>query len=268
MKVVKVPGAPTIRDLFTAAQTCLGRELEGTEIERIRHKYAHACPPDKSNDNEIIRPEKLHHNWMEMLKERSAGGQPDLFTHLFEGKQTSQLQSCATIQGVNVAALKGIQTQLQHDLAVRAWLNTPAHCNPSDLTLYRQYLYEIDAEVEARLASGQISDADSFKDSLRVPQHAIVTWRKRRIKEAQAKKNARCKSTAVDTRTELFRHIRAQISTTHIGHISAPVSEVASPAPPLILTAPEPADVREHVCMHACMVRVCVCVHVCKYHRE
>ena len=86
---------------------------------------------------------------------------------------------------------------------------------------------EVDAETDTRLAANEIADAHSFKASLKVPEHAIAKFRKKRIKEAQAKHNAQRGTGQVDTRVELFRHIRTQIAQTHIRHIVAAKPETA-----------------------------------------
>ena len=106
--------------LFSATEHCFARELEACEKARIRLKYSSVCPPDEAMDGEVVRDDILHHNWMELLAENSLGPDGDLFKQMMEGKHMTQIRRCAEIQGVDQAALRGIETGLQHELVVRA----------------------------------------------------------------------------------------------------------------------------------------------------
>ena len=166
-KTAEVPGEPSMLNLFSAAEYCFGRELNGIEKGRIRLKYASMSPPDPSADGSLISVEILHDNWMEFLKVSSLGANQDLFEYLrTDGMSSTQRQLQASIQGVHEAALKGISTDLQHTLLVRAWLCLPQRGIPGKGTLHKAYEREVDAEVAHQAHAGQIADAASFKATL------------------------------------------------------------------------------------------------------
>lgn len=169
-----LPASPTLGDLQDAVAGALDRDLLPSEADRLQQAYTDAG----SALDTVILPDRFEYQWFVWCKEMSRNTNDDLVQRLqHDGLTMPQHNLHAAMQSVHPTALRGINTDLQHKLFQRAYLNLPASTIPSDAAILTQYKAELKSEAQVVALNDVDVSVDSFVKQFSITQHDVKGYK-------------------------------------------------------------------------------------------